>query len=169
VAHPQTHSGRLRNALNTSSFLFRNEAAPFAAKGTDSSSFFPTSGRQQRNVLDTYSSFPFQNKAAAFAAKGEEEEEVKSRTEAASTGSGTGRKRARSSSIIEKGSKGSKGSSKDSTADPLLDSWTNMGVALYGRTEEPTVAGDNKLSEEDPAAVANCAAAKPMPQQTRDT
>jgi hypothetical protein len=38
-----------------------------------------------------------------------------------------------------------------------------MGVALYGRTEEPPVAGDDKLLEEDPVAVADGAAAKPMP------
>jgi hypothetical protein len=37
VAHPQTDGGRNTNALT--SFLFRNEAATFGAKDTDSSSF----------------------------------------------------------------------------------------------------------------------------------
>jgi hypothetical protein len=53
-----------------------------------------------------------------------------------------------------------------------LDAWTNMGVALYGGIEEPPVAEEDdlleedKLSEEDPTAVADGAAAKPMPQPT---
>jgi hypothetical protein len=98
VAHPKTHGGRQRNALNTSSY-------------------FPACRRCQRNTLDTSSFFLFRNKAATFAAKGEEEEE-KRQTEVGSSGSSTGRKRARSrsGSNIKAGSKGSKGSSKDSTA-----------------------------------------------------
>jgi hypothetical protein len=100
-------------------------------KALDTSSSFPASGRLQRNALNTSSSFPFQNKAASFAAKGEEEEEEEEkRTEACSSGSSTGRRgaRSRSGSTIEAGSKGSKGSSEDSTAGAMagrLDKYGN--------------------------------------------
>jgi hypothetical protein len=76
VAHPQTYGGRNTNALT--SFLFRNEAATFGAKDTDSSSFSIASGKQQTIALDTSSFFLFRNEAA-FAAKGEEEEKKNSR------------------------------------------------------------------------------------------
>jgi hypothetical protein len=71
--------------------------------------------------------------------------------------------------LLGRAARAAKAAARTAQTEPWLDAWTNMGVALYGRTEEPTVAGDNKLSEEDPAPVADGAGAKSMPQQTRDT
>jgi hypothetical protein len=58
-----------------------------------------------------------------------------------------------------------------------LDSWTNMGVAIYGRNNQLLVAVREQgiVTEEDPSAVANGAAvadgaaAKPMSEQTEPT
>jgi hypothetical protein len=52
-----------------------------------------------------------------------------------------------------------------------LDCWTNMGVAIYGRNIKLLVPGleQELLTEEDPAMVADGAAAKPMPEQTEPT
>jgi hypothetical protein len=48
-----------------------------------------------------------------------------------------------------------------------LDAWTNMGVAIYSRYDELLVPDrEQELSEEDPAAVVDGAAAKLMPQLT---
>jgi MFS superfamily sulfate permease-like transporter len=76
VAHPQTYGERNKNALT--SFLFRNNAATFGAKDTDSSSYSIASRKQQIIALDTSSFFLFRN-AATFAAKVEEEEKKSSR------------------------------------------------------------------------------------------
>jgi hypothetical protein len=64
--------GRRPNART--SFLFRNEAATFGAKDTDSSSFSVASGKRQTSALNTFPFFPFWNKAV-FAAKCAEEKE----------------------------------------------------------------------------------------------
>jgi hypothetical protein len=52
-----------------------------------------------------------------------------------------------------------------------LDSWTNMGVVIYGRNNELIIPGREQgiVTEEDPATVADGAAAKPMPEQTEPT
>jgi hypothetical protein len=52
-----------------------------------------------------------------------------------------------------------------------LDSWTNMGMAIYGRNNELLIPGRKQelITEEDPAAVAEGAAGKPMPEQTEPT
>jgi hypothetical protein len=52
-----------------------------------------------------------------------------------------------------------------------LDSWTNMGVAIYGRNNQLFVPGHEQgiVTEEDPTAVADGAAAKPMSEQTELT
>jgi hypothetical protein len=71
--------------------------------------------------------------------------------------------------LLRRAARAAKAAARTAQPEPWLDAWTNMGVARYGRTEEPPVAGDNKLSEEDPAPVADGAGAKSMPQQTRDT
>jgi hypothetical protein len=71
--------------------------------------------------------------------------------------------------VLRGAAKAARAAARTAQPEPWLDTWTNMGGALYGRTEEPPVAGDNILSREDPAAVAEGAAAKPMPQPTRDS
>jgi hypothetical protein len=108
--------GRRPNART--SFLFRNEAATFGAKDTDSSSFSVASGKRQTSALNTFPFFPFWNKAAFATKCAEEKEEEKSsrrreaagRREAASRGSCTGRERARSSNVTKAGSESSQGS-----------------------------------------------------------
>jgi hypothetical protein len=70
--------------------------------------------------------------------------------------------------LLRRAARAAKAAARTAQPEPWLDALTNMGVALYGRTEEPTVAGYDELSE-DPAAVADGAAAKTMLQQTRDS
>jgi hypothetical protein len=66
VAHPQTDGRRNTNALT--SFLFRNKAASFGAKDTDSSfSVANDDGKRYTIALDTSSFFLFRNKAAIAA------------------------------------------------------------------------------------------------------
>jgi hypothetical protein len=89
VAHPQTYGGRITHA--PTSFLFRNEAASYGAKDTDSSSSFSVAdGKRQTIPHDTSSLFLFRNE----------------------TGSGTSREseRARSRSVTEAGGESSQGS-----------------------------------------------------------
>jgi hypothetical protein len=52
-----------------------------------------------------------------------------------------------------------------------LDSWTNIGLAIYGRNNQLLVPGRKQgiVTEEDPAAVADGAAMKPMSEQTEPT
>jgi hypothetical protein len=52
-----------------------------------------------------------------------------------------------------------------------LDTWMNMGVAIYGRNNQLLVPGHKQgiVTEEDPAAVADGAAVKPMSEQTEPT
>jgi hypothetical protein len=52
-----------------------------------------------------------------------------------------------------------------------LDSGTNMGVAIYGRNNKLLIPGHEQgiVTEEDSAAVADCAVAKPLPEQTEPT
>jgi hypothetical protein len=52
-----------------------------------------------------------------------------------------------------------------------LDSWTQMGVAIYGRNNQLLVPGREQgiVKEEDPAVVADGASAKPMSEQTEQT
>jgi hypothetical protein len=49
-----------------------------------------------------------------------------------------------------------------------LDAWKNMGVAIYGRNNKLLVPGREQelVPEEDPAAAADGAATKPMPEPT---
>jgi hypothetical protein len=49
-----------------------------------------------------------------------------------------------------------------------LDAWTNMGVAIYGRNNKLLLPGREQelVPEEDPAAAADGASAKPMPEPT---
>jgi hypothetical protein len=52
-----------------------------------------------------------------------------------------------------------------------LDSWTNMGEAIYGRNNQLLAPGHEQgiITEEDPAAVADGATAKSMSEQTEPT
>jgi hypothetical protein len=52
-----------------------------------------------------------------------------------------------------------------------LDSWMSIGVAIYGRNNKLHIPGREQgiVREEYPAAVADGAAAKPMPEQTEPT
>jgi hypothetical protein len=97
------------------------------------------SGRRQRDAFNTSSSFPFWNEAGSFAAKGEEEE-LEKKTEASSSGSSTGRRRARSrsGSTIEAGSKGSKGSSEDSTAGAMAGCLDKYGSGTLRKNRRAT-------------------------------
>jgi hypothetical protein len=177
VAHPQTDGGRNSNALT--SFLFRNEAATFGAKDTDSSSFSVASGKRYTSALNTSSFFPFRNEAFAAKCAEEEEEEESSRRreaagqrEAASRGSCTGRERARSSSVTEAGSKSSQGSQGSQTGRRdryavagRLDEYGSGNLMEEQRTSRPG-RKQELVPEEDPAAAADGAAAKPMPEPT---
>jgi hypothetical protein len=124
VAHPQTDGRRNTNALT--SFLFCNKAATYSAKDADTSCSFSVAddnGKRETIALDTSSLFLIRNKAAAIAAAKSEEEEEKQppkgsslcQREAASRGSCTDRRRARSRSVTEAGGKSSQGSQSSRT------------------------------------------------------
>jgi hypothetical protein len=100
VAHTQTDSGR----INPSSFPFRNKAARYGAKQTNSSSFSSNhsdGGKRQRVTLDTSALFLIWNAAAAIApshSKKEEEEVPKGSRAAVAAAPGTGRETEREGS-----------------------------------------------------------------------
>jgi hypothetical protein len=186
VTHPQTYGGRITNA--PTSFLFCNEAASYGAKDTDSSSSFSVAdndGKRQTIPLDTSSLFLIWNEAAAIATAKSEEEDKKQppkgsvcQREAASrgscTGSRTGRERERERGALALLRQTARAAEAAKAAEPAegpdtdwLDSWTNMGVAIYERNNQLLVPGRKQgiVTEEDPAAVADGAAAKPMSEQ----
>jgi hypothetical protein len=190
VAHPQTEGGR--NTIALTSFLFRNEPATFGAKDRDSSSssfsVAAADGKRETIALNTSSLFLIRNEAAAIAAATSEEEEEKQlpkgssrRREAAAEGKQPAQaaaqaERERGAAALLRGAARAAKAAK--AAEPAegpdtgwLDSWKNMGVAIYGRNNELLFPGWEQgiLTKEDPVAVADGTAAKPMPEQTEPT
>jgi hypothetical protein len=88
---------------------------------------------------------------------------------AAAAAQAEGEQEAGAAALLRRAARAAKAAAKTAQLEPWLDAWTNMGMALYGRTEEPPIAGDELSEENDPSAVAEGAAARLMPQQTRDT
>jgi hypothetical protein len=184
VAYPQTEGGRNTDALT--SFLFRNKEATFCAKDTDSSSssfsVANNDGKQETIALHTYSLFLIRNEAATIAAaKSEEEEEKQPRREAAAEGKQPAQAAAQAereqgaAALLRRAEREAKAAKAAEPADGpdtgWLDSWTNMGVAIYGRNNKLLIPGREQgiVTKEDPAAVADGAAAKPMWEQTEPT
>jgi hypothetical protein len=184
VAHPQTDGGRNINALT--SFLFRNEAATFGAKDTDSfSSSFSVAdddddGKRETIAFDTSSLFLIRNEAAAIAAAKSEEEEKQPpkgssrQREAASTGSCTGRERARSRSVTEAGGKSSQGSQGSRSGrragyglDGYLDEYGSGNIWEKQRTTRPRLQKRNCHERRSRRGAG--AAAKPMSEPTEPT
>jgi hypothetical protein len=187
VAHPQTEGGHIA----PSSFLFCNKATSDGAKETDSSSFSSTDGgKRPRVTLHTSALFLIRNAAAAIAASHREEEEEEptpkgsGRGEAASTGREREREQG-AAAVLRRAARAAKAEQQAERPDTgWLDSFTQMGVAIYGRNgkhlvpgrkqEDPAaVASDGAaatlMSEEDPAAVAERAEAMLMSEQTEPT
>jgi hypothetical protein len=184
VAHPQTDGRHNTDALT--SFLFRNKAATFGAKDTNSSSssfsVADNDRKQETTALDTYSLFLIRNETDTIAAaKSEEEEEKQPQREAADKGKQPAQaaaqaERERGAATLlrraERAAKAAKAAEPAEGPDTgWLDSWTNMGVAIYGRNNKLLVPGRKQgiVMKEDPAAVADGAVAKPMLEQTEPT
>jgi hypothetical protein len=190
VARPQTDGGRIA----PSSFFFGSEATRYGAKETDSSSFSSTDGgKLPRFTLHTSALFLIWNAAAAIAASHREEEEEEQtpkgsgQGETASTGRGTGRERERergAAALLRRAARAAKAEKQAERQDTgWLDSFTQMGVAIYGQNNELLVPGQKQedpaavadgatatlMSEEDPATVAKRAAAMLMSEQTEPT
>jgi methylase of polypeptide subunit release factors len=72
--------------------------------------------------------------------------------------------------LLRRAARAAKAAATAERPEHWLDAWTNMGVAIYGKNDELLVARcEQELSEEDPAAVADGAAAKPMLQPKTNT
>jgi hypothetical protein len=119
----------------------------------------PSSSSRTRQLLP-----PRVKKKKRRAAKGKRPAEGKQLAEAAAQAQ-TG-----AAALLRRAARVAKAAATAERPEHWLGAWTNMGVAIYGRNNELLVAGcKQELSEEDPAAVANCATVKPMPQPTTNT
>jgi hypothetical protein len=149
VAHTQTDGGRIA----PSSFHFRNKAARYGAKKTNSSSFSANNsdgGKQQRVTLDTSALFLIQNKAAAIAPSHSKKEEEKQAPKAsraaaaAAAGTGRGTERERSVRVAKASGESSQSRAAGRTAGHRLAGQLHSNGSRKLRSKQRTTgAGEN--------------------------
>jgi hypothetical protein len=170
VAHQQTDGGRIA----PSSFHFRNEAASDGSKNYSSfSANNSVGGKRQRVTLDTSALFLIRNEAAAPLllpiAKKKRKSRRRREAELPPQPAQAERQRERgAATLLRRAARAARAEQQAEWPDTgWLDSFTQMGVAIYSANDELLVPG---RIQEDPAAVAdNGAAAMLMSEQTGST